>query len=73
MVTSSAEAAESGLRDLGNGSMFIDHLRTEHAGAYYCVLEPLPDIHKFTLTVVPQRPSPEPTQRVEPYFNIGKL
>lgn len=71
---------DSGLQDLNNGSLFIPHLRTQHAGHYMCVIELPPlDYRTFTVIVIPLKslkPSVKPTQQpnnVESaLFTIGK-
>ena len=71
---------DSGLQDLNNGSLFIPHLSTEHAGNYMCVIELPPlDYHTFTVIVIPLKslkPSVRPTQppnNVESaLFTIGR-
>lgn len=73
-------ATESGLQDLGNGSLLIPALQLQHAGLYLCMIQTPPVIfHTFALTVVPRNfpqppvssiPSENSTRTVS--FSIGR-
>lgn len=62
-------ATESGLQDLGNGSLLIPALQLQHAGLYLCMIQTPPVIfHTFTLTVMP-RNLPQPSVSSTPAEN----
>ena len=63
------DSINSGLQDLGNGSLLIPDLQARHAGTYFCMLQQPPlDIRTFTLTVVRQS-SPTPSVILSPAGN----
>ena len=66
--------SNSGVVDLGNGSILIPSLQPRHAGTYLCMLRDPPlDIHSFSLTVEPSRRAPSVTLLPSPSSSVERL